>query len=61
MTKANLVIALFVVAALRLLGAWWIALSPDHEVGIVDSKNFNAWLAAGGFFGFVGFVVERLR
>lgn len=57
MTKANIVLVLFAVAALCLLGAWLIALNGD----LFDGDNFNAWLAAGGFFGFVGFVVERLR
>ena len=57
MTKANIVLALFVVAALAFLGAWLIALNGD----LFGGSNFNAWLAAGGFFGMAGFVVERIR
>lgn len=57
MTKANIVIALFALAALAFLAAWWISLGND----VFDSLNFNAFLAGAGFFGMAGFVVERIR
>ena len=57
MTKANIVFALLLVGALALAGAWWIA-----SVGpVLDNANYNAFLAAGGFFVAAGFVVERVR
>ena len=57
MNRNYLVIALFVVAAISFLGSWLIAVNGDF----LDSSNFNAWLAAGGFFATVAFVVERAR
>lgn len=51
------VLILFALAGVAFLGAWIIALG--HAA--LDSANFNAFLAAGGFFGTVAFFTERLQ
>lgn len=57
MTKANLVLLLFAVAAACFVGAWWIAVQGPF----LGSANFNAYLAAGGVLATTAFFVERLR
>lgn len=57
MSKATFVLILFAIAVASFTGAWWIAaIGP-----VLDGSNFNAWLAAAGYFATAAFFVERLR